>query len=237
MIGGVDDRLGKRCRTLAAALERLVQLGRMRAVLEREPADEVDLLVRVAREPVDGDDGAQPEPGHDLEVAPQVLGAELDRVQPAVGIAAVMLERLGGRDEHDGARAEPARAADDVQELLHAHVRAEARLRDDVVAELQRDEVGDERVVAVRDVRERAAVDERRLTLERLDEVRLERVLEEHGHRAGRPELLCEDRLALEGVRDGDRPSRSRRSCRSRATATIAITSDAAVMSKPDWRG
>ena len=72
------------------------------------------------------------------------------------------------------------------------------RLGDDVVAELERDEVGDERVVAVGDVRERAAVDERRLPLERLDEVRLERVLEQHGHRAGRPQLLGRHRLALE---------------------------------------
>ena len=33
------------------------------------------------------------------------------------------------------------------------------------------------------------------------------------------------------------RPSRARRSCRSRATARTAITSDAAVMSNPDSRG
>ncbi len=83
--------------------------------------------------------------------------------------------------------------------------RAEAGLGDDVVAELQRDAVGDERVVAVRDVRERAAVDERGLALERLDEVRLDRVLQEDGHRAGGAQLLGRDRLALERPRDGDR--------------------------------
>ena len=130
----------------------------------------------------------------------QVRGAELDRVEAAVRIAAVVLQRLRGRDEHDRARAEAAGAADDVEELLHPHVGAEAGLGDDVVAELERDEVGDERVVAVGDVRERAAVDERRLALERLDEVRLERVLEQHRHRAGGPQLLGEHRLALERV-------------------------------------
>ena len=57
----------------------------------------------------------------------------------------------------------------------------------DVLAELQPDAVGDERVVAVGDVRERPAVDERRLALERLHEVRLDRVLEDDGHRARRP--------------------------------------------------
>src|SRR6185312_10568423 len=53
---------------------------------------------------------------------------------------------------------------------------------------------------------ERAAVDERRLALERLDEVRLDRVLEQNGHRAGRLQLLGRDRLALPRVGDRDRP-------------------------------
>ena len=86
------------------------------------------------------------------------------------------------------------------QELLHPHVGAEAALGDDVVGELQRDAVGDERVVAVRDVRERAAVHERGLALERLHQVRLDRLLEQHRHRAGRPQLLGGDGLAVVGV-------------------------------------
>ena len=57
----------------------------------------------------------------------------------------------------------------------------------------------------MRDVRERAAVDERRLALERLHEVRLDRVLQEDGHRARRAKLLRGDGLALERARDGDR--------------------------------
>ena len=95
--------------------------------------------------------------------------------------------------------------ADDVHELLHAHVRAEAGLRDHVVGHLERDAVGDERVVAVRDVRERAAVHERGLALERLHEVRLDRVLQQHGHRAGAADLLGGDGLAGAGVGDRDR--------------------------------
>ena len=104
----------------------------------------------------------------------------------------------------DRARRETAHAADDVHELLHAHVRAEPGLRDDDVAELERDPVGDERVVAVGDVRERPAVDERGLTLERLHEVRLDRLLEQHGHRAGGLQLLRRDRLAVAGRADRD---------------------------------
>ncbi len=55
------------------------------------------------------------------------------------------------------------------------------------------------------DVRERPAVEERRLALERLHEIRLDRVLEEHGHRAGGADLLGGDRLALARVADRDR--------------------------------
>ena len=50
VVGRVDDGLRERGRARAAALERLVQLGRVRAVLEREPADELDLVVRCRRE-------------------------------------------------------------------------------------------------------------------------------------------------------------------------------------------
>ena len=85
----------------------------------------------------------------------------------------------------------------------------------------------------MRDVRERPAVHERRLPLERLHEVRLDRLLEQDGHRARGLQLLGGHRLALVGVADVIAPSRRRRSCRSDATAAIAITSDAAVMSKP----
>ena len=124
---------------------------------------------------------------------------------PAVGIAGVVLERLDRRHEDDRVRLQVAEPADDVEELLHAHVGGEAALGDDVVGELERDAVGDDGVVAVRDVGERAAVHERRLALERLHEVRLDRVLEQHGHRAGRLQLLGGDRLAVVGVADRDR--------------------------------
>ena len=56
----------------------------------------------------------------------------------------------------------------------------------------------------MRDVRERAAVDERGLALERLHEVRLDRVLEDDGHRTGGLDVLCGDRLALVGLPDRD---------------------------------
>jgi hypothetical protein len=57
----------------------------------------------------------------------------------------------------------------------------------------------------VRDVCEGAAVDERGPSLERLHEVRLQRVGQERGHRAGSAELLGRDRLTAERGADGDR--------------------------------
>ena len=205
MVGRVDDGLGEPRRAVAALLEGLVELGGVRAVLEREAPHGLELLVRVAGEAVDGDDGLQPELRDDGEMSREVRCTALDRGDAAVGLAPVVLERSDGGDEDDRTRAEPTRSADDVEELLHAHVGAEPALGDDVVAELERHEVGDERVVAVCDVRERPAVDECRLSLERLHEVRLDGVLEEHGHRARRLQLLGRHGLAVPVVRDGDR--------------------------------
>ena len=57
LLARLDDGLGEVGRAGAARGEALVGLGAERARLEREPLDELDLLVRVARAAVDGDDG------------------------------------------------------------------------------------------------------------------------------------------------------------------------------------
>ena len=57
----------------------------------------------------------------------------------------------------------------------------------------------------MRDVRERPGVDERRLALDRLHEVRLDRVLQQNGHRAGDVQILGGHRGPLEARCDGDR--------------------------------
>src|SRR3954470_81247 len=205
LLRGGDHGFGERRSAFAPVDHRLVPLGREGAVCERDLADLLNLLVSVSRETVDGDHGVETEPADGREVADHVGRAGRNRLRPALGIAAVVLERLHRRHENDGARRQLADSADDVEELLHPHVGAEARLGDDDVAELERDAVGDERVVAVRNVRERAAVDERRLTLERLNEVRLDRLLEEDGHRTRGLQLLGGHRLALVRRADRDR--------------------------------
>ena len=184
---------------------RVVDRGAERAVLEREGREGLELERRVAGKLVHRDDGVEAELLHDPQVRGEVLRSALERREAAVRVAAVPLQGLRGRDEHDRVGRKTARPADDVDELLEAEVAPEAPLGDDVVRELEPDEIADERAVAVRDVRERPGVHEGRLALERLHEVRLDRVFQEDGHRPGDLEVLGGHRSAFEARRDGDR--------------------------------
>ena len=108
------------------------------------------------------------------------------------------------RDDHHRVGPQARLAALDVDELLRAEIGAEAGFGHDVVGELQRGLRRDHRVAAVRDVGERAAVDERRIVLQRLHEVGRERVLEQHGHRAVRLQVARAHRLLVARVADDD---------------------------------
>ena len=114
MLRGIGDGLGEPGRPGAPALEGLVRLRRVGAVLEREPLHERDFLDRVARETVDRDDGLEAEARDVPEVPLEIRGAALDRVEAALGLAAVVLERLGGGHEHDRAR----RAAPPTRQMM-----------------------------------------------------------------------------------------------------------------------
>ena len=150
---------------------------------------------------------------------------------------AVHLERPD-RGDHDGRiRAQAGRPALDVEELLGAHVGPEAGLRADDVVGHERQPVGDDRVVAVGDVGERPGVDEGRPALERLEQVRLDRVAQQDGHRAGDAEVLGGDRRPVDVVARTIRPSRARRSKRSVARARTAMTSEPTVMTNSVSRG
>ena len=61
LLTGVDDGLRQRRRAGAAALEASLISARERAAVEREPLDERELLVGVARAAVDRDDARQAE--------------------------------------------------------------------------------------------------------------------------------------------------------------------------------
>ena len=67
---------------------------------------------------------------------------------------------------------------------IRDRIGTKARFGHDVIGELQRRRRCDDRVAAMRDVGERTAMHEGRVVLERLHQVRLHRILEQHGHRA-----------------------------------------------------
>jgi hypothetical protein len=114
------------------------------------------------------------------------------------------LQRPDGGD-NDGAVGLQARfAALDVEELLRPEIGAEARLGDDPVAELQCGLGGDRRVAAMRDVGERAAMDEGGVVLQRLHEVRRERILEQRRHGPGGGKIARGDRLLVARLPDLD---------------------------------
>ena len=145
---------------------------------------------------------------------PEVLDAAIDRLEvlgpePIERDAAVRLGRPHRGDEHAGRRREPSEPAHDVAELLEPEVARETCLGDDVVGELERDAVLDDRVVGVGHVPERPRMDHHRLAFERLHEVRFQRVLHDHRHRARHLQLLGRDRLAVRGRRYDD-PSQTR---------------------------
>jgi hypothetical protein len=87
-------------------------------------------------------------------------------------------------DHHRCRRLQARFAALDVDELLGAEIGTEAGFRHHVVGKLQAELGGDHRIAAMGDVGERAAMDEGRVVLERLHQVRRDRILEQYRHGA-----------------------------------------------------
>ena len=200
----------------------LGELGRARAALrpmigqhafdaERgaKPPEQRDLGLGVAREAVDRDHHRHAvflhvldmalEIGETLLQAPQILLLEI-----VLGHAAMHLERADGGDDHHASGLEPRLAAFDVEEFLGAEIGAEAGLGHHIVGELERGLGGDHRVAAMRDIGERTAMDEGRVVLERLHQIRRERILEQRRHRARGREILGGDGLLVARLADLD---------------------------------
>ena len=142
----------------------------------------LDLGIGVGGEVVDRDHHRHAELLHVLDVTAEVGAALLHRLdilgaEVFLRDAAIHLQGAHGGDDDRGSRLQARLAALDVEELLGAQVGAEAGFGDDIVGELQRRRGGDHRVAAMRDVGERAAMDEGRVVLQRLHQVRLHRVL------------------------------------------------------------
>ena len=116
-----------------------------------------------------------------------------------------MPQRTHGGNDHHNVRLEATDATDHVHELLHAEVGSKASLGNQVLTELEANAIGNDRVVAVGDVGERSTVHQAELTFERLHDVRLDRVAQEDGHRAGGLDVLGGNRIASLGVANRDR--------------------------------
>ena len=166
----------------------------------------LDLGVGVGIEMVDGDHRRHAELPDVLDVAAEIGAALLHRLDVLLAEvflldAAVHLHRAHGGDDDRGSRLQPGLAAFDVEEFFGAEIGAETGFGDDIVGELQRGRGGDDRVAAMRDVGEGAAMHEGRVVLQRLHEVRLHGVLQQHGHGAVGLEVAGVDRGSCRGGR------------------------------------
>ena len=142
-----------------------------------------DLVVRVVRKTVDANDHRQPEAADTCSMMVQ-LG------QPGLELAAaVRFEARDRGDQHDATGPDPCHSTLEVQELLASKVEAEAGLGHHVLREAERHARGDHAVAALRDVGERAAVDQGRPAFRRAHQVREQRVLQQRRHGPGGAEV------------------------------------------------
>src|SRR6516165_12128217 len=105
--------------------------------------------------------------------------------------AAMHFQRPYGCHYDRGVRLQSRLTAFYIEEFLGSEISAEPRLGHNVIGQLERRGRGDDGVAAMRDVAERAAMDEGRIALERLHEVWRDRVLEQYRHCARRLEVGC----------------------------------------------
>ena len=126
---------------------------------------------------------------------------QVRRIQWCAGLhgwsTTVHLKRSNCRHEHDAVGDQSGIAALDVEELLHADVRAKARFCDHVISQFQGDPVRDDRAVAMGDVGKWTGMDERWSAFEGLHQGRHDGVLHQHRHRTCTSDILRRDGFAL----------------------------------------
>ena len=79
-------------------------------------------------------------------------------------------------DQHYRGRFYPGCPAFDIHEFFCAEVRAEPRLRDNIICQFQRGLCRDDGITAVCDIRKRSAVNEERCMFQGLYKIRFQRV-------------------------------------------------------------
>ena len=125
-------------------------------------------------------------------------------IEVGLGNTAVVLKRAGSGDDHNSAGANARHAALNVEELLGTQIGTEAGLGNSDIAKAHRHTRGHDRVAAVGNVGEGAAVDKRGRALERLHQVGLERILKQRGHGTLGLKVAGTDGLTGKAVADDD---------------------------------
>ena len=116
----------------------------------------------------------------------------------------MVFQRANRGDDHHRIRPQARLAALDVDELLGAQVSPESGFGHHVVGELQAGLRGDDRIAAVRDIGKRPSVKDGRVVLQRLNQVRRQRVLQKHCHCAVGFQVTRRHRRLRAGVADDD---------------------------------
>ena len=129
-------------------------------------------------------------------------GIEVLLVEVGLSDTAVVLKRAGSGNDNDGTGANARHAALDIEELLGTQVGAKAGLGNGDIAKAHGHAGSHDRVAAVGNIGEGATVDKRRRTLERLDQIGFERILEECRHGALGLKVAGADGLAGIAVAD-----------------------------------
>ena len=110
------------------------------------------------------------------------------------------LEGTHSGHQHAGRGSDTGVAALDIQKLLCAQIGTETGLSDGIVGQRKAQLGSQHAVAAVGDVGKGTAVDDGGVVLEGLDEVGVERILQQGGHGTGRADLPGGDGLAVVGV-------------------------------------
>ncbi len=97
---------------------------------------------------------------------------------------------------------QPGQTAFDIKELLGTKIGPETSFCHYIIGQTKRGLRGDDRIASMRDIGERAAMDEHRIVFERLYEIWQDRILHDHGHRAFDPQIAHIDRFAIIRIRN-----------------------------------
>ena len=156
---------------------------------------------------IDRDHDRQPEFAQVLDMAGEVGDAFFDRLdvfraERVARDAAVHFQRAHGGDDDRAGRRQAGGTALDVDEFFRAQIGAEAGLGHHDIGQFQREPGRHHGVAAVRDVGEGAAVHHGGRALQRLHQVRRQRVTQQHRHRAVGLDVGSRDIRAVALLRD-----------------------------------